>query len=201
MKNNFMLIFITGVLVFGVISTMFFVNKKSKAMPITDETMVKEEVMEKKDVMEVIPEVMEEANSMEPEDETMEAKDAMEADTEKMMDSSDDAMMPQSSYVIYSPEKLSAAVGTRRVLYFYANWCPTCKVANEDLQENTDKLPKDVTVLRVNYNDTDTDQVEKDLAKKYGVTYQHTFVQIDENGEALMSWNGGEIDQLLTKIK
>jgi hypothetical protein len=41
----------------------------------------------------------------------------------------------------------------------------------------------------------------KDLQKKYGVTYQHTFVQIDENGEALSKWNGGDVDKLLSTVR
>lgn len=104
-------------------------------------------------------------------------------------------------YVIYSPEKLAAAAGTRRVIYFYATWCPTCQPADKDFQNNMDRLPQDVTVLRANYSDGDTDQDEKDLAKKYGVTYQHTFVQIDKNGQELVKWNGGQLDELLAKIK
>ena len=35
-----------------------------------------------------------------------------------------------SRYVEYSQTALSQAVDTRRVLYFYANWCPTCRPAD-----------------------------------------------------------------------
>lgn len=104
-------------------------------------------------------------------------------------------------YLIYTPEEFVAAADTRRVIYFYANWCPTCLPADKDFQENSDRLPKDVTVLRANYNDTDTDQIEKELAKKYGITYQHTFVQVDQNGKMINSWNGGQIDELLINLK
>lgn len=34
----------------------------------------------------------------------------------------------------------------------------------------------------------------------YGVTYQHTFVQIDENGDALAKWNGGDVEKLLSNV-
>jgi thioredoxin-related protein len=47
----------------------------------------------------------------------------------------------------------------------------------------------------------ETDQEEKDLAKKYGITYQHTFVQIDSKGNEITKWNGGKTDELLAKIK
>ena len=58
-----------------------------------------------------------------------------------------------------------------------------------------------MVVIRTNYNDPDTDQEEKDLAKKYGITYQHTFVQVDAQGKELTKWNGGQTDELVTNIK
>lgn len=186
MKSNYTIYIILGLLI--LIGVVAFISQSNKA-DVMDSNLEK---MENKD--QVI-----EDEAMEPKDEMTETEEATESNDSTIED--DEAMMPQGVYVNYTPEKLSQASGTRRILYFYANWCPTCKVANEDLENNFDKLPKDVSVIRVNYNDTDTDQNEKDLAKKYGITYQHTFVQIDENGEALVTWNGGEIDELLTMIK
>ena len=106
-----------------------------------------------------------------------------------------------SRYVEYSKAVLDQSSDKRRVLYFYATWCPTCKVANEDFSINSNKIPEDVVIIRTNYNDPNTDSQEKDLAKKYGITYQHTFVQIDEKGNEVAKWNGGQIDELLVKIK
>lgn len=106
-----------------------------------------------------------------------------------------------SRYVEYSKTALDKAATSRRVLYFYATWCPSCKKANEDFTANPNKIPKDMIVIRTNYNDPDTDQEEKDLAKKYGITYQHTFVQVDAQGKELTKWNGGQTDELLTNIK
>lgn len=105
-----------------------------------------------------------------------------------------------SSYIEYSKSEFEKASGKRRVLFFFANWCPTCKPTDQDLKANTSKIPQDVTIIRVNYNDTDTDAEEKDLARKYGVTYQHTYVQIDQNGNEVTKWNGGKIDELLKNI-
>ncbi|MEK7558707.1 MAG: thioredoxin domain-containing protein [Patescibacteria group bacterium] len=106
-----------------------------------------------------------------------------------------------SRYVEYSREAYDQAASKRRVLYFYATWCPSCKQANADFTANPNKIPEDVVVLRVNYNDPDTDQEEKDLAKKHGIIYQHTFVQIDIQGNQLTKWNGGQTDELLENIK
>ncbi len=106
-----------------------------------------------------------------------------------------------SKYIEYSRQAFDQAKGSRRVLYFYASWCPTCRIADPDLSTNSNKFPEDVIVLRVNYNDPDTDQEEKDLAKKYAITYQHTFVQIDGSGNEVTKWNGGKTEELLANIK
>lgn len=106
-----------------------------------------------------------------------------------------------TSYVSYSKDVLERATDKRRVLFFYANWCPICRPADADFKTNSNRIPEDVTVIRVNYNDSDTDQEEKDLAKKYGITYQHTFVQIDDEGQEIKKWNGGKLDELLENLQ
>lgn len=127
-------------------------------------------------------------------------EEAMEKD-DPSAGAGQDTMVDGSRYVEYTKASFNSAAGNRRVLYFYANWCPTCRPADANFKENASKIPEDVTVIRVNYNDTDTDQEEKDLARKYGITYQHTFVQIDEQGEQVAKWNGGQLDELLTQIR
>lgn len=117
------------------------------------------------------------------------------------MEAEDTTMRADSRYVPYTKEALEATSDTRRVLFFYANWCPTCRPVDENLENSKVTLPEDVKVIRVNYNDTETDQEEKDLAKKYGVTYQHTFVQIDSQGNEVTKWNGGDVTQLLENIQ
>jgi thiol-disulfide isomerase/thioredoxin len=130
--------------------------------------------------------------------------DAAAMEKEGVMMQKDDKMMADksaASYVEYSKAALDGAADNRRVIYFYASWCPTCRPADADFKANTSKLPSDVTVVRVNYNDPDTDQEEKDLARKYGVTYQHTFVQIDGQGKEVTKWNGGQTEELLANLK
>lgn len=106
-----------------------------------------------------------------------------------------------SRYRTNHASELAEAQSPRRILFFYASWCPTCIPADKILSSSQSSLPEDVIIYRLNYNDPDTDQVEADLAKKYGVTYQHTFVQIDESGEVVTKWNGGGISELLTNLK
>lgn len=133
---------------------------------------------------------------------TMEKTEVVMQNDEPIVTDSDEKMMKKTGrYEPFSPEVLTSSANTRRVLFFYANWCPTCKPANTSFTENMSQIPTDVTLIRVNYNDTETDQAEKDLAKKYGVTYQHTFIQIDANGTEVTKWNGGQIEELLSNLK
>ncbi len=81
------------------------------------------------------------------------------------------------------------------VLYFSASWCPTCKAAEKDLKNNAKVLASDVTVVKVNYD------TSAELKTKYGVTMQHTFVQIDGNGNKLAIWNGGAVAKINESVK
>lgn len=58
-----------------------------------------------------------------------------------------------------------------------------------------DKIPENMVLMKTDY-DTYTE-----LKKKYGVTYQHTFVQVDENGNELTKWNGGGVNELEANLK
>ncbi|TSC87714.1 MAG: thioredoxin [Microgenomates group bacterium Gr01-1014_16] len=104
-------------------------------------------------------------------------------------------IQPTSRYGDYSLAAYQAAVGKKRVLYFYATWCPTCSVANEDFTVNTAQIPEDIAIFRTDYDK------ELDLKRKYAVTYQHTFVQVDEAGNELAKWNGGGLSELLQNLK
>jgi thiol-disulfide isomerase/thioredoxin len=105
------------------------------------------------------------------------------------------------NYLKFSPAIFAESTNFRRVLFFYANWCPTCKAADAELLAKVDQIPSDVLLIQVNYNDTETEPAEKELAKKYFITYQHTFVQIDAQGNELAKWNGGAMEELLGKLK
>jgi thiol-disulfide isomerase/thioredoxin len=73
-------------------------------------------------------------------------------------------------YLPYTEAAFEEARDTDRLLFFYANWCPTCRPVDKAIQAQAADIPSGVTILRVNYNDTETDQMEKDLAKRYAVT-------------------------------
>lgn len=186
MKNPIIIVAIIVVIaVVGLGAYAFSQNSSKSQSTMKDDAMMKEET------------------SMEPKDAMMK-KDEMAMEGDKMMDGGKDSSankMADSRYIQYSKSALDNASDSRRVLFFYASWCPTCRPADQNFTQNIDKIPEDVTLIRVNYNDPDTDQEEKDLAKKYTVTYQHTFVQIDGTGKEITKWNGGQMDELLSNIK
>jgi thiol-disulfide isomerase/thioredoxin len=81
-------------------------------------------------------------------------------------------------YVEYSEERVAALDGYRPyVLYFHADWCPTCVAIEEYLLENLDSFEYGTIFLEVDYDDY------WELRQDYGVTTQYTFVVIDSVGE------------------
>ena len=75
------------------------------------------------------------------------------------------------------------------LIYFYANWCPICiGEVNNSLYPAFNELSGDKVIgFRVNYNDDQTDKDEKDLAREFGVAYQHTKVFVKDGERVLKS--------------
>lgn len=114
---------------------------------------------------------------------------------DKMMDEGE-TMMKAGSYEAYAPEKLALASNGKVVLFFRASWCPTCRGLDADIRSNLGKIPENVTILDVNY-DTATA-----LKQKYGVTYQHTLVQVDASGNQITKWSSSPtLAALVSQIK
>jgi len=87
------------------------------------------------------------------------------------------------------------------VLYFYANWCPTCKAEFPLMQSAFNKLQSDEVIgFRVNYNDNQTDSAEKELAREFGVAYQHTKVLLKDGERLLKSPEGWDEARYTTEI-
>lgn len=142
----------------------------------------------------VTGEAMMEGDKMEAmEDNRMVEDDSMtkgeSAETEQKEDGSmimEGEVMSKGSYENYSPEKIaSAAAGDgKALLFFHASWCPTCRALNSDIEKNAAAIPTGVTILKTDYDK------EGELKKKYGVTTQHTLVQVDSEGNLVKKWTG-----------
>jgi thioredoxin 1 len=141
---------------------------------------------------------MEEGDMQKTDEGTMMPKEGsgmMDKDDSAMADKGE-SMMKAGSYEAYSADKLARAETGDVVLFFHASWCPSCRGLNASIEGNLSSLPEGVSILKVNY-DTETE-----LKKKYGVTYQHTLVQVDKDGAMIKKWSGSSsLDALLTQIQ
>ena len=138
-------------------------------------------------------------------DTTEKKEDVMMKKEGEMMKKEDGAMMEGKdkgvvatggSYETYSPEKIARAESGKVVLFFRAGWCPTCKALDADIRSNLENIPDGVTILDVDYDNSTF------LKQKYGVTYQHTLVQVDASGNMVNKWSGGvTLAEFLKNVK
>lgn len=75
-------------------------------------------------------------------------------------------------------------VNSKVVLFFNAAWCSTCKKARDNFQASLNQIPADLTIVVVDFDNS------TELRRAYGVTVQHTFVQIDQNQNLVKKWSG-----------
>ena len=122
------------------------------------------------------------------------SKETMKKETmkkETMKKEADKMGMIKGSYSDYEASKLSNAEHGTVILFFNASWCPTCVAANKNFKGST--TPDGLTLLKVDYDNS------TELKRKYGVTYQHTFVQVDKTGKLIKKWNGSKTyDELIS---
>lgn len=160
-------------------------NQKESAMmeqkAMEEKTMIEEKAMMEKKAME--------------EKAAMEGGAMMEKKDGAMMEK-DGAMMSKGSYEMYDATKLAMAKDGKVVLFFKASWCPTCRALDADIKANRSAIPGGVTILEVDYDKSG------DLKQKYGVTMQHTLVQVDASGNQIMKWSGGNtLTSVTEKLK
>ena len=157
-----------------------------------EDAMMEQKAMEEKMMME--EKAMMEKKAME-EKAAMEGGAMMEKDG-AMMEKDGDAMMSKGSYELYDASKLAMANTGKVVLFFKASWCPTCRALDADIKANMASIPGGVTILEVDYDKSG------ELKQKYGVTMQHTLVQVDAQGNLLNKWSGGNtLTSVVEKIK
>ena len=81
-------------------------------------------------------------------------------------------------YSTYSAAQIAESSAEHVILFFHATWCPSCRSLDKDIAANSDNIPAGVEIYKVDY-DTATD-----LKKKYGVTTQHSVIEINADGTA-----------------
>jgi len=101
------------------------------------------------------------------------------------------------SYITYDQYQASkdTYADSKVVLFFNATWCPDCRAINEALTSDPGKIPAGTTVVSVDYDQ------HADLRQRYGVTMQHTFVQINSSGDKVRQWASTSTDGLLKELQ
>lgn len=151
-------------------------------------SMNKKEEMTKK-------ESMQDDSMMKNEKKMMEDDSEVKDDT-SMMNEESAEMMKAGSYEEYSADKITRAETGDVVLFFHASWCPSCRGLNSSIESNLSSIPEGVTILKADYDK------EVELKKKYGVTTQHTLVQVDKYGNMINKWSGGStLENLISQIQ
>jgi thiol-disulfide isomerase/thioredoxin len=136
---------------------------------------------------------------------------ATETNSSEVADRSEQSPLPQTvdsqietpapeaavqSYVTTTGDELASITGDKRVLFFHASWCPTCKSLDKEISSTVSEIPAGTTIARLDFDK------ETDLRKKYGVTVQHTLVQIDAEGNEVAKWSGSrDLASLLAKVQ
>ena len=120
--------------------------------------------------------------------EAMEKKDTAQEKPDTMM-------KKESRYVDYTAAAFEKAKDKKRIYFFHATWCPTCKAANAEFMSNPDGIPEDTVLFKTDYDSSGA------LKKQYGITYQHTYVLVDSDGKEVRKWNGGAIAELIANTK
>ncbi len=126
-------------------------------------------------------------------DEMMVDDDSMIKD-DAMMD--DPMTMVKGSYETYSPEKLTLAENDDVLLFFHADWCPICRGLESEIKADLSAIPDGVHILKVDYDTAIA------LRQKYGVTVQHTFVQVDAQGNLVQKFSTeNKLSGVLSRVK
>jgi len=193
------------VLVLG--SVTFYANKSQveKTKMAEEKAMMEKKAMEQKEK----DAMMEKKDGEMMKDDSMIKNDGgamMEKEDSAMMKKEDGAMMAKYTGTVlagksaplldYNKADYDAAIASDKlvVLYFYANWCPLCKeeLASATYPAFNELMTDKVVGMRINYKDSDTDKDEENLARQYGIAYQHTKVLV-KNGKQILkgpdSWD------------
>lgn len=120
-----------------------------------------------------------------------------EADTEQVNEKSQQKPAQKGSLISLADFNANSASysDSTKVYFFHAEWCPICKGIEKEINADPSKIPEGVTLIQADFDK------EKDLRKKYGVTYQYTFVQIDNNGNEVAQWSASNLDKVIAGIK
>lgn len=117
-------------------------------------------------------------------DDEMAGGSADEMTTSEPMDDMSADAMTAGAYLTLDEyqNQMADRADTTVVYFFHADWCPSCRATEESL--TTAGVPDGLTVVKIDYDSA------TDLKREYGITQQHTFVQVGADGTQLAKWTG-----------
>ena len=93
-------------------------------------------------------------------------------------EATDAEVAPVGAYLPYSADAVATSNADRILLFFHATWCPSCKALDADIVKNSVTIPDGVAIFKVDYD------TSIELKRKYGVTTQHSIIEINKTGKA-----------------
>lgn len=110
----------------------------------------------------------------------------------------DGTFLPETQageYVEYTGDLSYAETGDV-VLFFHADWCPSCRGLENDINANLGAIPDGISIQKLDYD------TEAELKKKYGVVRQHTLIQVDESGNVIKTLTGlnNTLNQVVSQL-
>lgn len=99
------------------------------------------------------------------------------------------------SYENYTTDALGYAALGEVVLFFHSASCPACELLDRDIKTNAARIPKDVKILKVDYD------TAADLRQKYGLSAPHILIQVNSKGDRITQWAlSSTLSDLVTRI-
>lgn len=124
-------------------------------------------------------------------DKQMEISQKVEKSMDNSLNTKEGVVSMNWKYTDYSTSALKEAKWNI-VLFFHANWCPTCIATDKDIISKW--VPDNLTIFKTDFD------TELELKKKYEVLTQTTFVQVDNQWNMIKKWVWGRLADIVEKV-
>ncbi len=106
-------------------------------------------------------------------------------------------------YYRYDKVAYEQALSEGKVVFldFYASWCPICNAEKPGILQAFNELDyPNVIGFQVHYNDGETNDDDRAIAREFGITYQHTKVLLRDGNVALKSLEQFDKERVKSEI-
>lgn len=124
--------------------------------------------------------------------------------SDSLINANGEARYAAPVYEDFTQEKYDQAImnGEPIYLWFYANWCPTCRAQEPVNQRVFDTHAAYVHAFKIHVLDNEVSDDEKALIEQFRITKQHTAVLLDQDHREVSRTIGTRsADQLIDDLK